>query len=609
MSNNSSHSGISVIPPIKCSNVVKVNHAAPKVKEIPPVESPVGSADDDASEDSFDVVEVGLDPLSVAEEDEHQAQTVTEKKVLPPESPAVKPPLDRQYQNILLLLAQYNRAISMNTHCNVLFVITCKWISTFIECRSQSKNLFDIPPIDNSELLSDDSLKLFRAEKELRTYDPIKCNYLLKCDLTINKDYHLIPIEVWDAFVGWYGCIGPPLPRMLFRHNPNGGTTSFNTEGINITEYAKLNIHVECNLSKEDGVFKNTVYCLNDAEYEKFLYPNLAVCCQEVLDFNHQMSVHRGGRKLGGLGSSMSHDDLAGGMIGRSQLGTPESSCADLQQYQNPSIRRNFSSLGVSGDGISPLSSRHTSTARLSPLHNFERSSASFTPLSTIHSDTSTPVPVTPGSALAVSSNPHQYCFVCHRAGVNQRCSKCSCIIYCGKDCQMAHWPFHKQTCKNLKAIPKKQHIVNYNYLPAYAIPEEEDEKAAPNVVFNNNKNNLYQLPLSSWKTTPLTKSEIAQYNGAQRMTYSLYGRGGKVGLANLGNSCYMNSSIQCLSHIMPLTHYMLSQHYVPEVNYNNRDGTKGELIDAYYRLLSELWFESKSSVIPKHFKQVLGRL
>ena len=33
----------------------------------------------------------------------------------------------------------------------------------------------------------------------------------------------------------------------------------------------------------------------------------------------------------------------------------------------------------------------------------------------------------------------------------------------------------------------------------------------------------------------------------------------GLVGLTNLGNTCFMNSCLQCLSNTMPLTDYFLS--------------------------------------------------
>ena len=44
----------------------------------------------------------------------------------------------------------------------------------------------------------------------------------------------------------------------------------------------------------------------------------------------------------------------------------------------------------------------------------------------------------------------------------------------------------------------------------------------------------------------------------------------GRVGLSNLGNTCYMNSALQCLIHIPQLKNYFIYNGFEREINANN---------------------------------------
>ena len=79
------------------------------------------------------------------------------------------------------------------------------------------------------------------------------------------------------------------------------------------------------------------------------------------------------------------------------------------------------------------------------------------------------------------------------------------------------------------------------------------------------------------------------------------------LGLDNVGATCYMNATLQCLAHIKKISDHIINYRRLNMIS----DKKKFKLTEAYSEVVNSIWFPEpgKKSFAPNRFKEVIGKM
>ena len=136
------------------------------------------------------------------------------------------------------------------------------------------------------------------------------------------------------------------------------------------------------------------------------------------------------------------------------------------------------------------------------------------------------------------------------------------------------------------------------------------NNKQINNNVNNNNNNkfiiNVKLKPNPQQEKKP-NKNRSASAPKIRASNIILMSKTNANGLANIGATCYMNATLQCLAHIQRLTHYLLNSETKKKIS---SDKIKYKLTSAYLTVLENLWQNKNIKYYsPNQFKDVISEM
>ena len=146
------------------------------------------------------------------------------------------------------------------------------------------------------------------------------------------------------------------------------------------------------------------------------------------------------------------------------------------------------------------------------------------------------------------------------------------------------------------------------NYNQKISLFENKERMLEENIKKNKNINQENNYLIIKIKELEKENQELklnAKSNINNNKPIKLFKTPTLIGLNNIGATCFMNSTLQCLSQTKKLTNYFLKQYYKDTINKNDI-----QLCSVYNELINNLWKKNgEQSFSPNNFMNTINEM